>query len=208
MAGNAQADSRRTVFLGHDFVDEDVQGRVRCVTIASAVMGSLMVLVGIISLASSGFHLRGLLPLLFGLLLPTCGFAGAAYSSPAMMGCFCCTNGVLAILEAVLLCILFVYALQPETEGTGEPEAKNCGENCDPAQELATGVVLAFGTALMKTLALASLFIFGPLLALSGCAWWHSLNLFKRLSVGEQLSAGQATSIAKHFGGGNDSDCE
>lgn len=106
-AGDGETESRRTVWLGQEFVDEGTMSDVKNVVRASVILAGLQLLSMLLAWRGRLGHLgSALLNFAVGMLLPACGYFGATHSSSDMMHCFCSCN------LCVLLCqILFIVVI-------------------------------------------------------------------------------------------------
>eukprot|EP00747_Dinoflagellata_sp_TGD_P178487 gnl/TRDRNA2_/TRDRNA2_27433_c0_seq1.p1 gnl/TRDRNA2_/TRDRNA2_27433_c0~~gnl/TRDRNA2_/TRDRNA2_27433_c0_seq1.p1 ORF type:complete len:227 (-),score=21.80 gnl/TRDRNA2_/TRDRNA2_27433_c0_seq1:5-685(-) len=111
--------SRRVIWMGNEFVDEDTGYYVRKVVIAAAVMAGLQAAAVLIGLLHSrmGPHAwsSAFLNLIIGLILPACGYYGATKSSSQMMCCFCGGNAVIAVIQSFLLIVMMLEVHSAES---------------------------------------------------------------------------------------------
>jgi len=121
--------SRRTLWMGQEFVDSDTRKHVQRVVLATVIMAILQVAFVVIGLSKSNLGPRAItgsiINLVLGLILPACGFYGAVHSKTPMMCCFCGTNMVFAIAQFLLFLSLTFAVFR-----TDELIEASCSDSC------------------------------------------------------------------------------
>eukprot|EP00927_Polykrikos_kofoidii_P052481 TRINITY_DN46345_c0_g1_i1.p1 TRINITY_DN46345_c0_g1~~TRINITY_DN46345_c0_g1_i1.p1 ORF type:complete len:278 (+),score=36.31 TRINITY_DN46345_c0_g1_i1:74-835(+) len=104
------ASSRRTLWLGHEFMNEATRKNVKRVISSAVCLACMQAVSVLIGSMLDGFNPRALggllICLLIGLTLPACGFFGATQSSTPLMFCFCGCNWALMVVQFLLLVLL------------------------------------------------------------------------------------------------------
>eukprot|EP00930_Biecheleria_cincta_P038276 TRINITY_DN26303_c0_g1_i1.p1 TRINITY_DN26303_c0_g1~~TRINITY_DN26303_c0_g1_i1.p1 ORF type:complete len:251 (+),score=33.17 TRINITY_DN26303_c0_g1_i1:24-776(+) len=240
-AGDGESRSRRTVWLGQEFVDEGTMSDVKNVVRASVVLAALQLLSMLLAWRGRFGHLgSALVNFVLGMILPACGYFGATQSSSGMMLCFCSSNLVSLLCQGLILVILLgaLFAINSNRDILCEAscvtmtcgnysEVCSCQVGCNSDPEVDSGFLpccVDFGDFCVNpreedaspmscqefesdfeqasnTFSLALLVTMVPATCLSTYAWYHGMQLWRRLSAGEQFVVASESTAALHPSG-------
>ncbi|CAJ1404287.1 unnamed protein product [Effrenium voratum] len=220
--GDGDTYSRRRVWLGHEFVDEETMLHVKGVIFAAAIMAGFQVLALLLAPAS-GHHGQGsLLSFLWGMLLPVCGYLGATRNNACLMGCFTWMSLLSAIAQLLTLCyvLLAVAVINSNEEELCDLLCVHLGCNnhstycsceigcheggcCADFEEVCSAGVQLRAPASCgdiesslkdhtRIVSVMMLLISPPVIGLSAYAWFHGRKLWSRLAQGDVVLADAA----------------
>eukprot|EP00434_Breviolum_minutum_P013471 symbB.v1.2.011876.t1/scaffold806.1/size231046/3 len=95
--GDGESSSRRNIWFGHEFVDQETMQHVRGVVLAATIMAALQVLSLLVALTTGSHFTGAIVNFMLNMILPACGYFGATRSSSEMM----CLRGVLSVDRAI-----------------------------------------------------------------------------------------------------------
>lgn len=214
--GDGESISRRNIWFGHEFVDEETMQHVRSVVVAAGVMAALQVVSLLLALLTKHHFEGALVNFMLGMILPGCGYCGATRTNSELMCCFSCTSLLSAISQMLLMLnsLLAIWFISENEEvfcealcqvtgcgnhsricscqiGCGESCCSDFAEVCQNGQQLLAPMsCIDFEATLgYKThVAATVIMLISPLvIGLSVYAWHHGRKLYERLSAGEVL---------------------
>eukprot|EP00931_Biecheleriopsis_adriatica_P001078 TRINITY_DN101286_c0_g1_i1.p1 TRINITY_DN101286_c0_g1~~TRINITY_DN101286_c0_g1_i1.p1 ORF type:complete len:248 (+),score=40.88 TRINITY_DN101286_c0_g1_i1:25-768(+) len=131
--GDGADNSRRTVWLGQQFVDEDTMQDVKRVIWSTGIMTIIQVVMSLLMFFSGRRSPRSffmqLLNFAMGMILPVCGFLGAKDSNAHMMCCFFSTSFVIMSMSVLAFLADSLTLWKLDSDPHLEKELV-CGSSC------------------------------------------------------------------------------